>query len=160
MMKGKRIRFFAVLLAFTLVFSLMPGLAPHEALAAEESSSGYSASFTKVDFSGTNVQYVYAIGYSDQGIYCTGSELIGKEIPDGAVEEYEGQFDVYAPVLLFISYDGSVQKLAYTPYTMEREHSGKYSYEAECYMQSIEPLPDGSFAELAVFSVRGVAVLL
>mgnify|MGYP002854018982 FL=1 len=151
-MREKRIRLFAVLLAFTLVVSLLPGFASLEVLAAEESGSGYSARMTKVDFSGTNVTYAYAIGYSDQGIYCAGSELIGREIPEGAVEEYEGQFDVYAPVLLFVSYDGSVQKLAYTPYTMEREHTGKYSYDSECYMQTVEPLPDGSFAELAVFS--------
>ena len=96
--------------------------------------------------------YLNAFGYTDQGIYCSGNALAGKNIPEGAVEEYYGQYDVYDPILVFISYDGEIQKLDYTPFTMEREHADKYSYESQCYQQGVRLLPDGTFAELAVFS--------
>ena len=151
-MKMKFTRALGMLLAFALVFTLMPSFASREAFAEGENEKAWSASLTDFDLTPFNISYLNAFGYTDQGIYCSGTALAGKNIPEGAVEEYYGQYDVYDPILVFISYDGEVQKLDYTPFTMEREHADKYSYESQCYQQGVRLLPDGTFAELAVFS--------
>ena len=151
-MKMKFTRALGMLLAFALVFTLMPSFASREAFAEGENEKAWSASLTDFDLTPFNISYLNAFGYTDQGIYCSGTALAGKNIPEGAVEEYYGQYDVYDPILVFISYDGEIQKLDYTPFTMEREHADKYSYESQCYQQGVRLLPDGTFAELAVFS--------
>ena len=152
-MNTKLSRILGMLLAVALVFSLIAASASRKALAAGESEASWSVSFTDFDLSPFNIASAYAFGYTDQGVFCSGSETVSKNIPEGAVEEYEGQYDVYAPALLFLSFDGEVQKLInYAPFSMQREHADKYNYDFTCYQQGIKLLPDGSFAELAVFS--------
>lgn len=151
-MKTTLTRALGALLVFALLLTLMPSFASREALAAGENEKTWAVSFTDFDLAPLGIPYLNAFGYTDQGVYCNGSELVRKDIPEGAVEEYRGQYDVYDPALLFISYSGEIQKLNFTPFRMEREHADKYSYESQCYQQGIRLLPDGTFAELAVFS--------
>ncbi|MBQ3374680.1 MAG: hypothetical protein IJG40_16265 [Oscillospiraceae bacterium] len=151
-MKTKLTRTLGMLLAVVLVFSLISASASRKALAAGESEASWSVTFTDFDLSSFNIASAFAFGYTDQGVYCSATETVSKNIPEGAVVEYEGQYDVYAPALLFLSYDGEAQKLInYIPFSMEREHSDKYNYDFQCYQQGIKLLPDGTFAELAVF---------
>ena len=56
--------------------------------------------------------------FTDKGFYTTPSEIVGhREHEEGAVEEYEGQFDITAEGLAFMTYDGKYTKLeSYEPF--------------------------------------------
>lgn len=59
--------------------------------------------------------------YTANGFYATSYEKVGEREPnEGEVAEYEGQFDVYASVIYFVDFSGSVNKLAnYSPLDVE-----------------------------------------
>ena len=147
----KNARILSIILAVALVFTLLPAFGTTAAF-ADGQGNNYTVSYADANTASVGANYVNPVGFTDQGIYCTGSERIGSEIPEGATEEYPGQYDVYQNVLVFISFDGSVRKLDYSTFRMEKEHPDKYAYESDCYMQGIRVLPDGNLAELAVFS--------
>ncbi|MBR0207723.1 MAG: extracellular solute-binding protein [Oscillospiraceae bacterium] len=76
----------------------------------------YVSSFREVK--NRDNQAVGAACFTDSGFYTTPSEVVGRREPrDGEEEEYEGQFDIYAEQLVFMSYDGQSQKLEnYVPF--------------------------------------------
>ncbi len=118
--------------------------------APDAPATAYSAEFWDVNTEKADVLYLTAAGYTEDGLYATGTRIAGKNIPEGAVEEYEGQFDVYEQQLVFIGYDGQVKELDYTPLVIQKEpEEGQYGYTSSCYAQSVEPLPGGGFAEIA-----------
>ena len=66
---------------------------------------------------------------NDSGIYVATREKVGENIPDGAVPEYEGQYDIYEPRLIFISFDGTQTQLEnYVPMKDESGNEGKRDY--------------------------------
>ena len=79
-MKMKFTRALGMLLAFALVFTLMPSFASREAFAEGENEKAWSASLTDFDLTPFNISYLNAFGYTDQGIYCSGNALAGKNI--------------------------------------------------------------------------------
>ena len=50
--------------------------------------------------------------FTDEGFYATTREKVGEKIPEGAVKEYEGQYDVYETKLTFVGLDGSEKPLS------------------------------------------------
>ena len=113
------------------------------------SGNYYAASFQDVDLSDTNVSYLTLIGSTKDGFYATGSELVGKNIPEGAVEEYEGQYDVYEQRLIFIDRSGRAVKLNYAPPFLKMEaREGQYAFEYSTWAQGTQLLPGGGFAEI------------
>lgn len=70
----------------------------------------YESAFTRINTpKGTSVYSSYA---NADGFYWSTSEKIGEKVPEGAVIEYEGQYDVYGNVLYRIGFDGSMTRLA------------------------------------------------
>ena len=55
--------------------------------------------------------------FTDDGFYGTGNILVGRqEVPEGTVEDYEGQYDIYGTMLYFVGSDGKARRLAnYVP---------------------------------------------
>ena len=95
--------------------------------APDAPATAYSAEFRDVNTEKADVLYLTAAGYTEDGLYATGTRFAGKNIPEGAVEEYEGQFDVYEQQLVFIGYDGQVKELDYTPLVIQKEpEEGQY----------------------------------
>lgn len=72
--------------------------------------------------------------YSDEnGFYCSVSEVVGKNIPEGKTEEYEGQYDVYETRLYRIGFDGKVDFMSeYAPMTIESEHKSNSYIQSFC----------------------------
>ena len=59
--------------------------------------------------------------FTDSGFYATSSDVVGQREPEeGEVQEWEGQFDILAESLSFVTYDGKQTKLeGYKPFTPE-----------------------------------------
>lgn len=83
--------------------------------------------------------------YTEDGVYATSFEKIGTEIPEGAILEYEGQYDVYQSKLNFIGFDGSIQELTeYKSVVMPENTDGKRDYSSDCSLAGIAMAPDGN----------------
>ena len=79
----------------------------------------YAAEYTPLS-SGTD-RYINPQVYTDDGMYMSIYEKVGVNIPEGAVQQYEGEFDVYENRIYFVGYDGSQKRLeGYVP--MEAEN--------------------------------------
>ena len=98
------------LLAFAMLFSLAAcgkqEVKPEETPAPEYV---YQASYQAMD---GDVQSMSPRIYTDEGFYATAYMKIGENKPEGAVAEYEGQFDVYGYKLYFVSNDGTARELS------------------------------------------------
>ena len=88
--------------------------------------------------------------FTEDGFYATASEKVGRqEVPEDQVEEYEGQFDIYATLLYFIDYSGNVKTLEnYTP-AMPSENTEGYK-DFGSYTSLGRPVlnPDGNLVVL------------
>ena len=50
--------------------------------------------------------------FTDDGFYATGNVVVGRQsVPEGTVEEYEGQYDIYSTMLYFVGPDGIAKPL-------------------------------------------------
>lgn len=107
----------------------------------------YSAQFKTLSESGT--RYIYPRIYLDDGFYATSYEKVGEDIPEGAVPEYEGQYDVYQTKLFFIGYDGSIQELTeYKPCAFEGNDEGRKNYSSGSDLSGIAARPDGKLVAI------------
>ena len=83
--------------------------------------------------------------YTDDGFYATSYEKVGTEIPEGAVLEYEGQYDVYRSKLYFIGFDGTIQELTeYKPIELPENTGNKRDYSSDCSLAGLALAPDGN----------------
>ena len=75
----------------------------------------WKSEFKTVDTEAENA--LQPILFTDDGFFATGQVKIGRmEIPDGQIEEYEGQYDIYGTMLYFVDKNGKAEKLPnYTP---------------------------------------------
>lgn len=60
----------------------------------------------------SNTSDIYPSLYTKDGFYYFTSEKVGTEIPEGAVVEWEGQYDIYEQRLKFMSFDGEIKTLS------------------------------------------------
>lgn len=68
--------------------------------------------------------------FASNGFYATSYEKIGeREIPEGVVPEYEGEYDIYGSKLYFVDFSGSVSELVnYHAPTLAEDNSDKQDY--------------------------------
>ena len=70
----------------------------------------YAGTFTPVPESPENG--LNPLLYTEDGFYAQSWEKIGeREIPEEAVQRYEGEYDIYGTALYFVKLDGSVERL-------------------------------------------------
>ena len=84
--------------------------APADASQPGTTAYAYKSSFIPV--SSDSEWGVSPVCYTDDGFYATGTEKIGRrEVAEDQVEEYEGQFDLYATILYFVDSNGKAERL-------------------------------------------------
>lgn len=102
----------------------------------------YSAQFKALDISTDHGISVY--GGNDAGVYISWAEKVGEEIPEGAVPEYEGQYDVYEDRIGMIDYDGNVRTLGnYKPLPRISDAEGRRDFSSYSGLSGIYPMADG-----------------
>lgn len=98
------------------------------------------------------VNYYYPRLITDEGFYSFSSEKVGEVIPEGAVKQYEGQFDVYETRLYFVDTEGKITRLEnFAPMVKSSngaEVDGKKEYYAGSDISSLFELSDGNLLAL------------
>ena len=111
-------------------------------------------------------EYVYAAQYSslrengpgslfprlftDAGFYASSSEKVGVNKPEGAVQEYEGQFDVYEDRYYFVGFDGRVTRLdKYVPLPARENTEGYKEFDSSSSSYGLQENGDGKLLTLA-----------
>lgn len=122
-MNRKIKKIFALLLIAAMVFSLCACGDKKPSGGGEQEATPeyiYSSSYKTIAKNDAS----YYPSYADEtGFYCTVQEVVGKDIPEGKVEEWEGQYDVYETFMYRIDFDGNVTKLdGYSPIKVDSEH--------------------------------------
>ena len=69
----------------------------------------YAAEFTTI--SQDTDRYLSPQIFTEDGMYVTVWEKVGQNIPEGAVVEYEGQYDVYENRIYYVGFDGQTKRL-------------------------------------------------
>lgn len=77
--------------------------------------------------------------YTEDGFYGLSYGVIAKgEIPDGATEEYEGQYDIWGNRIFFVSYDGQVKELkGYQPMDPVPDPGDKLNFSSGSNLDSL-----------------------
>lgn len=74
---------------------------------------------------------------TDDGIYMVSLEKVGEAKPEGAVAEYEGQYDINEARLSFLGFDGSERKLSgYVPLTSSVDSTGKRDFSSSSHPEA------------------------
>ena len=82
--------------------------------------------------------------FTDEGFYATMREKVGEKIPEGAVKEYEGQYDVYENRLLFVTMDGDERMLGdYQGLPVAENTEGWPQFYADSDIVGMAEAPDG-----------------
>lgn len=149
-MKKKLKSLFCMTLAVAMVFSLAacgdknadektPGNNENEV----KPETVYVPEFTKIDPEGR--ESIRILSADADKIYCSAVTNVGENIPEGAVKEYEGQFDVYEESLYTMDASGKLTELpAYEISASDPEDAaGKKDYSARSYIVSAIPAEDG-----------------
>lgn len=86
--------------------------------------------------------------YTDDGFYSTSWEKVGeREIPEGVVPEYEGQYDIYKSFIYFVSNDGKMEKLSgYVPLEPDENAEGYADFSSGSDLNGLAMAADGSLA--------------
>lgn len=87
---------------------------------------------------------------ADGGFYLRSSEKVGERpIPEGVTPEYEGQYDITEPRLVFGSFDGGVSPLeAYVPVEPEIDGEGKRDFNTSQNIQGLRLNESGNLVVL------------
>ncbi len=86
---------------------------------------GYKSEFVSIDSPAAGA--VSPALFTEDGFYAVGTEVVGKrEIPEGKYEEYEGQYDIYASQLYYVTKDGKAEKLPKFEPILPMEDTGEY----------------------------------
>ena len=119
-MKRTSLRVLAMLLCAAMILSLaacgkekpaQPGsTAPVDAGQPGTTAYAYKSNFIPI---ATDSEWgISPVYYTDDGFYASGTEKIGRrEVAEDQVEEYEGQFDLYATILYFVDSNGKAERL-------------------------------------------------
>lgn len=111
----------------------------------------YKADFLSITGTPENT-YIQPALFTDGGFYAIGSEKIGRqEVPEGAVEEYEGQFDIFGSFLYFVDESGKAEKLPdYKPEMPAENTDGKLDFHSYCNLGRPLMNTDGNLVALSM----------
>ena len=126
-------RILSLLLCAAMIFSLAAcgkgsdDTKPETGTEAQPTTSEYAylGSFTPIK---TDSQWgVTPFLYTDDGFYATAQVVVGRQpVPEGQVEEYDGQYDIYGTMLYFVDKNGKAERLPnYVP-TIPKENTENY----------------------------------
>ena len=116
----------------------------HPADAVKAEGYAYKADYLPVE---TDAQWgITPCAFTEDGFYATGYVKTGrKEIPEGATEEYEGQYDIYSTVLYFVTWDGKATRLSEFEPGKAPENTGNYKdFSSSVYLSSVLLRDDGT----------------
>ncbi len=106
----------------------------------------YTAEYTTLS-EGTE-RYMNPQIFTEEGMYISTWEKVGKNIPEGEVEQYEGQYDVYENRLYFVGYDGSMSRLDAYKSMAGEDGEGKENFYSSGNLNGFYPNEDGTFYTL------------
>ena len=88
--------------------------------------------------------------YTDDGFYATGQIKLGRQqVPEGTVEQYEGQFDIYGTVLYFVDKNGKAEKLPnFKPSAPLENTEGKKEFYSYCNLGRPQLTKEGNLITL------------
>ncbi len=135
-MKRTSLRVLAMLLCVAMIFSLAacgkekPEQAGSTPADSQSTPTGFVYKSTFTPIASDSEWGLSPFFYTDDGFYATGSEIIGKREPnEGEIEQYDGQFDIYATILYFVDASGKATKLPnYVPAQPEQDDQGRKEY--------------------------------
>ena len=153
-MKHSVKQFLGLCLLLAMVLSMAacgaaPAADPQETEApAEPDELVYKAEFTPISVPAENG--LSSMAFTDDGVYAQSWEKIGeREIPEDAVIRYEGEYDIYGPVLYFVGYDGNCRKLeAYQGVPVPEDTEDRMDYYGSSSMSRLIPTDDGNLLSL------------
>ena len=118
--------------------------------ASPEASTDFAwkSDFLTIDTDSESV--MQPVLYTEDGFFAIGNEKIGRQdVPEGQVEEYEGEFDIYGTVLYFVDKNGKAEKLPnYTPSQPDANSEGYKDFYSYCNLGRPVLTPDGNLAAL------------
>ena len=120
-------------------------------------SFAWKSEFVNVsDQLGSDEAYLSPSLFTDEGFYATANEKVGRrEVPEGTVEEYEGEFDLYATTLYFIDFSGKMEKLPnYTPIMAKENTEGYKDFTSYTNLGRLTMNPDGNLVTLLTSSAN------
>lgn len=165
-MKRSLIRFFSLALCVVMVLGLaacgsssqsqsasQPQSSPSGQSNAEAAPTASTEYVWKSEFLSVKSEddtYIQPVLFQDDGFYASGQIKIGRqEVPEGEVEEYEGQFDIYGTALYFITLDGKMTKLPnYSPAEPIKNTEGKKDFYSYCNLGTLLMNPEGKLMTL------------
>ena len=107
----------------------------------------YTASFTTLFKNSEDFPSPKAV--TGDGFYAVGREKVGENIPEGAVPDYEGQFDVFAPYISFSTFDGQTTRLEnYVPAESDIDSAGKINFASSTSINFLLVNADGTLTVL------------
>ena len=122
-------------------------------VAKSDAPDGYAyKSSYKVLFEGAS-EYMSALYYADDGFYATYNEVVGEREHEGEEQTYSGQFNIYAPVIVYIDYaTGTVKKLdKYVPLEAPSEgEEDQFDYSSSIYINGLTETDDGNVCVLEI----------
>ena len=103
----------------------------------------YKSSYKELAMNSSN--YLQVLYVTSEGFYASYNEVVGQREHEGEEQQWEGQFDIYEPRIIFVSYDGKITPLSgfkcVEPLTEGKE--GQYEYEASTYVNGLTVSADG-----------------
>ena len=150
-------------LAFVMIFSLAACGAP----ASETTAAGtdkekapeekavpefaYTSEYFPLGL--TTDAYITILHFTDDGFYCTYDEVVGEEIPEGAIQEYEGQYWIREARLMFVSYDGETTPVS-EYHSIPRPAAGEdqFGYTSSVFLNGLAINGKGNFVVIETVS--------
>lgn len=121
---------------------------PKETIAPEEQNTAkyiYTAdTLLSVESSKDDALAVSPAIITAEGYYAIGGRKSDQSAPEGAAEEYEGQFDTMDPLISFVSMDGTVKELEkYELIPSETENEGRRDFRVSRNIEALLLRSDG-----------------
>ncbi len=112
-------------------------------------SMAYKAEYIELDMEGLQ-DGIRPVVYTDEGFYGLNYGKIGeREIPEGVVPEYEGEYDLYGYRIYFVTNDGSLREMEnYEPLPVLENTEGKLEFYSGVNLLTL--LDDGEGGLIAV----------
>jgi len=141
MKKFKRI--FALVLCAAMLLSLAACGKKEEEKKEDTPEFVYASTYTTL--SEGSESYFNPRAFTDKGFYSTVYEKVGEKIPEGAVPQYEGEFDVYEYRIYFVDSSGKSTRLeGYKPMAAKENTEGFKEFHSSADLSTLHINSDGN----------------